>query len=136
MDIKDAFAQVVNGELWLHQLDIQVYSHGNVHNHEPKRHRKLLAPAFAPRTEANGCMIMFMGALRRALRDARPSGLGVAFERRPVGERKAHRIACDPPGAALGPNARAERRQRDVQRDAGRARAFARRAVRGAVRAA
>lgn len=43
VDLKDSFAQVVGGELWLHGADIQVYSHGNVHNHEPKRRRKLLA---------------------------------------------------------------------------------------------
>ena len=43
VDIKDAFAQIERGELWLLGADIQVYSHGNVHNHEPKRRRKLLA---------------------------------------------------------------------------------------------
>ena len=43
VDIKDAFAQIVGNELWLHNADIQVYTHGNVHNHEPKRRRKLLA---------------------------------------------------------------------------------------------
>lgn len=43
VDIKDAFAQIERGELWLMNADIQVYSHGNVHNHEPKRRRKLLA---------------------------------------------------------------------------------------------
>ena len=43
VDIKDAFAQIVGDELWLHAADIQVYAHGNIHNHEPKRRRKLLA---------------------------------------------------------------------------------------------
>lgn len=43
IDLKDAFAQVERGELWLYSADIQVYTHGNIHNHEPKRRRKLLA---------------------------------------------------------------------------------------------
>ena len=39
----DAFCQVnKSGELILHQMEIQQYSHGNIHNHHPKRDRKLL----------------------------------------------------------------------------------------------
>src|SRR4051812_8752068 len=41
--LEGAFAQVVRGEVWLMQGDIQVYTHGSVHNHEPRRMRKLLA---------------------------------------------------------------------------------------------
>ena len=43
IDLKDAFAQIERSELYLIGADIQVYSHGNVHNHLPKRRRKLLA---------------------------------------------------------------------------------------------
>ncbi len=40
--LSDAFAQVMKNELFLMNLDIQVYTHGSVHNHEPRRFRKLL----------------------------------------------------------------------------------------------
>lgn len=43
IDLKDAFAQIERGELYLLGADIQVYTHGNIHNHEPRRRRKLLA---------------------------------------------------------------------------------------------
>lgn len=38
----DAFALFMRDELWLMNADIQPYAHGNVHNHEAKRARKLL----------------------------------------------------------------------------------------------
>ena len=40
--IADAFARVDDGEVWLHNVHINEYSHGNLHNHEPKAPRKLL----------------------------------------------------------------------------------------------
>ena len=40
--LSDAFAIIRNGELYLHNLDIPEYTHGNMMNHEPKRRRKLL----------------------------------------------------------------------------------------------
>lgn len=40
--ISDAYASHKNGEIWLWNMDIPVYSHGNRNNHEPKRGRKLL----------------------------------------------------------------------------------------------
>lgn len=40
--IADAFAQVDNGEVWLHGAHIEEYSHGNRENHNPKAARKLL----------------------------------------------------------------------------------------------
>ena len=40
--IRDAFARVENGELWLHNAHIEEYSHGNLYNHAPKAPRKLL----------------------------------------------------------------------------------------------
>jgi SsrA-binding protein len=40
--IHDAFARVERGEVWLHNADIDEYSHGNLHNHAPRAARKLL----------------------------------------------------------------------------------------------
>ncbi len=40
--IRDAFAQVQNEEVWLHNAHIDEYSHGNQLNHQPKAPRKLL----------------------------------------------------------------------------------------------
>jgi SsrA-binding protein len=42
MSIEEAFAQENKGEMFLHNLHIRAYSHGNIHNHEPIRIRKLL----------------------------------------------------------------------------------------------
>jgi SsrA-binding protein len=38
----DAFAEITNGEAWLHQMDIGVYVFAHGRNHEPRRKRKLL----------------------------------------------------------------------------------------------
>jgi SsrA-binding protein len=38
----DAFADVSNGEAWLHQMDVGVYPFAHGRNHEPRRRRKLL----------------------------------------------------------------------------------------------
>ena len=40
--IRDAFARVENGEVFLHNAHIDEYSHGNLQNHDPKAVRKLL----------------------------------------------------------------------------------------------
>lgn len=40
--IVDGFGVIKRGELWLHKVNIAVYSHGNINNHEPLRPRKLL----------------------------------------------------------------------------------------------
>jgi SsrA-binding protein len=40
--IRDAFARVMNDEVWLYNAHIDEYSHGNLLNHEPKAPRKLL----------------------------------------------------------------------------------------------
>lgn len=42
VNLKDSFAIVENGELFLHNMHISPYSHGNRENHEPERKRKLL----------------------------------------------------------------------------------------------
>lgn len=42
VQLKDAYAEVINGEAWLVNVHISPYSHGNRENHEPVRRRKLL----------------------------------------------------------------------------------------------
>ena len=42
MNLKDSYARVQNGEVFLVNAHISPYSHGNVQNHEPLRDRKLL----------------------------------------------------------------------------------------------
>jgi|SRR5690606_2564587 SsrA-binding protein len=41
-NLNDAFARVVNGEVFLYNMHISPYSHGNRFNHDPLRTRKLL----------------------------------------------------------------------------------------------
>ncbi|CAB4341095.1 unannotated protein [freshwater metagenome] len=43
VQIKDAYAQVWEGELWLHNCHISPYAPAAANNHEPERVRKLLA---------------------------------------------------------------------------------------------
>ncbi len=40
--IRDAFARVENGEVWLYNAHIDEYAFGNLQNHQPKAPRKLL----------------------------------------------------------------------------------------------
>jgi len=40
--IAEAFGRILHGELFLFGSTIPVYSHGNIHNHEPARERKCL----------------------------------------------------------------------------------------------
>ena len=42
IQLKDAYAAVLNGEAWLINAHISHYSHGNRENHPPIRNRKLL----------------------------------------------------------------------------------------------
>ena len=44
-NIKEAYADIRNGEAWLVGAHISQYSHGNITNHEPLRERKLLLNA-------------------------------------------------------------------------------------------
>jgi len=41
-NLRDAYARVQNGEIFLLNCHISPYSHGNIFNHEPLRTRKLL----------------------------------------------------------------------------------------------
>jgi SsrA-binding protein len=42
VQLKDSYASVEGGEVWLYNAHISQYSHGNRENHEPTRRRKLL----------------------------------------------------------------------------------------------
>lgn len=41
-NLKDSFARVEKGEVWLHNMHISPYEQGNRYNHDPLRSRKLL----------------------------------------------------------------------------------------------
>ena len=41
-NISESYANIKNGEVWLHQMTIQPYVHGNIHNHDPLAIRKIL----------------------------------------------------------------------------------------------
>jgi SsrA-binding protein len=45
VNLKDAYARVENGEMFLHNAHISPYTQGNRENHEPLRKRKLLLHA-------------------------------------------------------------------------------------------
>lgn len=42
VNLKESYATVDRGEVFLHQCHISPYSHGNIMNHDPVRRRKLL----------------------------------------------------------------------------------------------
>ena len=42
VNLKDGFAEVLDGEMWLNAVHISPYEQGNRFNHEPLRRRKLL----------------------------------------------------------------------------------------------
>ncbi len=42
VNLRDSYAAVKDGEVWLLNCHISPYSHGNLQNHEPLRDRKLL----------------------------------------------------------------------------------------------
>ena len=42
LNLKDAWCQVKDGELWIRQLHISPYEHGNIFNKNPTRNRRLL----------------------------------------------------------------------------------------------
>lgn len=41
-NIAEAYGNFIEGELWLHNMNIAIYKQANKENHEPKRPRKLL----------------------------------------------------------------------------------------------
>ena len=41
-NLKESYGDIIGGEAWLVDCHISPYGHGNIHNHEPTRRRKLL----------------------------------------------------------------------------------------------
>ena len=41
-ELRDAYAKVVDGEIWMYNCHISPYEYGNIYNHDPTRPRKLL----------------------------------------------------------------------------------------------
>ena len=41
-NLQESYASIEKDGVWLHNFHISPYSHGNIHNHEPLRPRKLL----------------------------------------------------------------------------------------------
>lgn len=42
VNLKDSYAKIEDGEVWLYKCHISPYEQGNIHNHETERMRKLL----------------------------------------------------------------------------------------------
>lgn len=42
LNLKDSYATIDDGELWIHKMNISPYEQGNRFNHDPMRKRKLL----------------------------------------------------------------------------------------------
>lgn len=42
VNLKDSYARINNGEIWVYQMHISAYEQGNRYNHDPLRPRKLL----------------------------------------------------------------------------------------------
>ncbi|PIQ24107.1 SsrA-binding protein [bacterium (Candidatus Blackallbacteria) CG17_big_fil_post_rev_8_21_14_2_50_48_46] len=42
VNLRDNYAQVESGEIWVYRMHISPYTHGNIMNHDPVRPRKLL----------------------------------------------------------------------------------------------
>ena len=42
INLKDSYARIKNGEIWVYQMHISTYEQGNRYNHDPLRPRKLL----------------------------------------------------------------------------------------------
>jgi len=42
INLKDSYAHISEGEIWIHKMHISPYEQGNRYNHDPERMRKLL----------------------------------------------------------------------------------------------
>lgn len=42
VNLKDSYAAIKNGEIWVHQMHVSPYAYANYGNHDPFRKRKLL----------------------------------------------------------------------------------------------
>ena len=92
VDLRDAYARVQNGELWLHGAHIAPYDPGSYMNHEPRRTRKLLVHRgqiadLGAQVAEKG---LTLAALRLYLKNHRAKvELGVARGRRQYDKRRA-----------------------------------------------
>ncbi len=92
VDLRDAYARVQDGELWLHGAHIAPYDSGSYMNHEPRRPRKLLVHRdevedLAAQTAEKG---LTLAALRIYLKHHRAKvELGVARGKRQYDKRRA-----------------------------------------------
>ena len=92
VDLRDAYARVQDGELWLHGAHIAPYDPGSYMNHEPKRPRKLLVHRgeindLGAQTAEKG---LTLAALRLYLKNRRAKvELGVARGKRQYDKRRA-----------------------------------------------
>lgn len=92
VDLRDAYARVQDGELWLHGAHIAPYDSGSYMNHEPRRPRKLLVHRgevndLAAQTAEKG---LTLAALRIYLKNHRAKvELGVARGKRQYDKRRA-----------------------------------------------
>ncbi len=92
VDLRDAYARVQDGELWLHGAHIAPYDSGSYMNHEPRRPRKLLVHRsqindLAAQTAEKG---LTLAALRIYLKNHHAKvELGVARGKRQYDKRRA-----------------------------------------------
>lgn len=92
VDLRDAYARIQNGELWLHGAHIAPYDSGSYMNHEPRRPRKLLVHRnqigeLGAQTAEKG---LTLTALRLYLKNHRAKvELGVARGKRQYDKRRA-----------------------------------------------
>lgn len=93
MNLRDAYARVENGEMWLHGMHISPYGQAsNYYNHDPLRPRKLLLHRsqiayMADKAEAKGYALI---PLRLALRKGRAKvDIGIARGKRDYDKRQA-----------------------------------------------
>ena len=92
VDLRDAYARVQDGELWLHGAHIAPYDSGSYMNHEPRRPRKLLVRRsevndLAAQTAEKG---LTLAALRLYLKNHHVKvELGVARGKRQYDKRRA-----------------------------------------------
>jgi SsrA-binding protein len=63
INLKDSFAKIEKGEVWLLRCHISQYDKGNIYNHEPERQRKLLLNKaeiikLVGKTKESGCTLI------------------------------------------------------------------------------
>src|SRR3954452_14671179 len=102
VQLKDAFATVRDGEVWLHNMHIAPYAPASRENHEPERERKLLLhkseiERLIGRTQEKGLTLvptrMYFKGPRAKVEIAVARGKDVGDKRRSIKERDMKREA-------------------------------------------